>query len=307
MTEKTHITVLKEEGVEALNIKEAGVVVDATLGAHGHAEVILRALREEGTFIGIDADPLAIENATRDLKGKATIILSVGNFRDIDSILNAHSIEAVDGILADLGWRMEQFSGNGKGFSFQVDEPLIMTYGDSSAYPFTARDIVNEWEEESIDNILEGYGEERFHGRIARNIVEARATTPIETTYDLVEIVRRAVPAFYRNGKINPATRTFQALRIAVNDELRALEDFLKKSVGRLHEEGRLAVITFHSLEDRIVKHTFRTFAHDGQGIVITKKPILPTREEIVKNPRSRSAKLRIFEKHEHSRTDSNL
>lgn len=307
MALEKHITVLKEEGVEALSIKPDSIVVDATLGAHGHADLILDTLGKKGVFIGIDADPLAIENAGRDLEGKAKIILSVGNFKEINSILDAHSIEAVDAVLADLGWRMEQFSGNGKGFSFQVDEPLVMTYGDPSKYPFTARDIVNEWEEESIDNILEGYGEERFHGRIARNIVEARATTPIETTHDLVEIVKRAVPAFYRNGKINPATRTFQALRIAVNDELRALEDFLGKSTARLKEGGRLAIITFHSLEDRIVKHTFRTFAHDGRGIVITKKPILPTREEIIKNPRSRSAKLRIFEKHEYSSTNNTV
>jgi 16S rRNA (cytosine1402-N4)-methyltransferase len=307
MKSTTHITVLREEGVEALNIKPDSIVADATLGAHGHADLILSKLAKKGTFIGIDADPLAIENATLDLNGEAKIILSVGNFREINSILDAHAIEKVDAILADLGWRMEQFSGNGKGFSFQVDEPLVMTYGDSALYPFTARDIVNEWEEESIDNILEGYGEERFHGRIARNIVEARTTTPIETTHDLVEIVKRAVPAFYRNGKINPATRTFQALRIAVNDELRALEDFLKKSVERLEEGGRLAVITFHSLEDRIVKHTFRTFAHDGRGIVITKKPILPTREEIIKNPRSRSAKLRIFQKNELKSANNSL
>ncbi len=305
MPEKIHITVLKDEAVDALNINPKGIVVDATLGAHGHAEVILGKLSKEGIFIGIDADPLAILSAENELKGKANILLNVGNFRDIDSILNAHAIEKADAILADLGWRMEQFSGNGKGFSFQIDEPLLMTYGEEEKYEFTARDIVNEWDEEHIDNILEGYGEERFHGRIARNIVEAREIARIETTHDLVEIVKRAVPSFCRNGKINPATRTFQALRIAVNDELRALEDFLKKSVERLQHEGRLAVITFHSLEDRIVKHTFRSFEHDGQGKVITKKPIVPTREEIIRNPRSRSAKLRIFEKHEHTITNN--
>lgn len=293
--------------MEALNIKPDSIVVDATLGAHGHADLIIEKLGKKGTFIGIDADPLAVENATCELKGTAIKILHVGNFREINSILKINSINRADAILADLGWRMEQFSGNGKGFSFQIDEPLLMTYGNEEEYPFTARDIVNDWDEESIDNILEGYGEERFHGRIARNIVEARENASIETTHDLVEIVKRAVPTFYRNGKINPATRTFQALRIAVNDELRALEDFLRKSIESLEEDGRLAVITFHSLEDRIVKHTFRSFAHDGRGIVITKKPIVPTREEIRDNPRSRSAKLRIFEKHEHSSTNNTL
>lgn len=307
MTQKTHITVLKDEAVSALEIKPNSVVVDATLGAHGHADIILGTLAKEGTFVGIDADALAIEHAQKELVGDAEIILAVGNFKDINSILDAQRIGAVDGILADLGWRMEQFSGNGKGFSFQVDEPLIMTYGDPTLYPFTAHDIVNEWDEEHIDNILEGYGEEQFHRRIAHAIVEARTEGEIKTTTDLVQIVRSAVPAKYRNGKINPATRTFQALRIAVNDELGVLETFLKHSIGRLADNGRIAVITFHSLEDRIVKHTFRAFAHDGHGIVITKKPILPTRDEVVENPRSRSAKLRIFEKHEHSRTNNNL
>lgn len=308
MTQKTHITVLKDEAVSALTIKPDSVVVDATLGAHGHADLILDALTPGGTFVGIDADELAIRNAKSAFSTQSACIhLVVGNFKEIDSILDALSIEKVDAILADLGWRMEQFSGNGKGFSFQVDEPLVMTYGEKEGYPFTAHDIVNEWDEEHIDNILEGYGEERFHGRIARTIVEARSKGEIKTTNDLVEIVRSAVPHMYRNGKINPATRTFQALRIAVNDELGVLETFLKKSINRLESGGRLAVITFHSLEDRIVKHTFRTFAHDGLGNVITKKPILPTRDEIIKNPRSRSAKLRVFEKNEFASTHNNI
>jgi 16S rRNA (cytosine1402-N4)-methyltransferase len=213
--------------------------------------------------------------------------------------LDEEHIEKVDGILADLGWRMEQFSGNGKGFSFQVDEPLVMTYGDPESYPFTASDIVNEWDEENLIDILEGYGEERYARRIAKGIVKAREGTPISTTFDLVRVITESVPHSYRKGKINPATRTFQALRMTVNDELGVLASFLEAAERRLAEGGRLVVITFHSLEDRVVKHTLRDFARDQRGTVLTKKPILPTREEILSNRRSRSAKLRVFEKHE--------
>ena len=295
---KAHVTVLAEEAVEALAIKSLSVIVDATFGAGGHARRICEQLGPKGTFVGIDADPLAVEKGKEILHDvKAHTHLIVGNFRTINSILEHLHIAKADGILADLGWRMEQFSGNGKGFSFQVDEPLIMTFGEPKDYLFTARDIVNEWEEESIKNILKGYGEERFSGRIARTIVERREEKPIETTFELVDIIRSAVPAFYRNGRLHPATRTFQALRIAVNDEFQALEQFIKDSIERLNPKGRLAIITFHSLEDRIVKHLFRTYAHDSIGTLVTKKPIAPTKEELSHNPRSRSAKLRVFEK----------
>jgi 16S rRNA (cytosine1402-N4)-methyltransferase len=184
---------------------------------------------------------------------------------------------------------MEQFSGNGKGFSFQVDEPLIMTLGDAMGYAFTAGDIVNDWEEESLVNILTGYGEERYARRIAKGIVEAREKGPIRTTKDLVSIIERVVPKGYLHGRIHPATRTFQALRITVNDEFETLSEFIEKAIMALAPKGRLAIITFHSLEDRIVKHAFRAYMEKGEGTVITKKP----------NTRSRSAKLRVFEKHE--------
>jgi 16S rRNA (cytosine1402-N4)-methyltransferase len=292
-----HTTVLLNEAVDALAINTDGVYVDATLGAHGHGGRIVAGLGSKGTYIGIDADVTAIRDAETDLKGVCTIKLLTGNFRDIDSLLDEQGIHAVDGILADLGWRMEQFSGNGKGFSFQVDEPLVMTYGDAEKYPFTARDVVNEWDEENIISILEGYGEERYAWRIAKAICAERINAPISTTFSLKEVIERAVPAHYLHGKIHPSTRTFQALRIAVNDELRALETFLAKCFELLTPHGRLAIITFHSLEDRIVKHTFRNFSHDQKGVLITKKPILPTREEMNSNKRARSAKLRIFEK----------
>ncbi len=295
-----HISVLQKEAIEALAIKNPSIIVDATFGSGGHALKIVELLNAKGTFIGIDADPEAIEKGKKILKSaKCTTHLAENNFRNIDSVLVPLHIEKVDAILADLGWRMEQFSGNGKGFSFQIDEPLIMTFGDQVKYPFVARDILNDWEEEDIKNVLKGYGEERFAGRIARHIVETRKVKPFETTFELVATIEHAVPAFYRRGKIHPATRTFQALRIAVNDEFDALEEFVKKSIALLTEGGRLAVITFHSTEDRIVKHLFRTFAHDHVGLVVTKKPIVPTRDEQKENPRSRSAKMRIFEKHE--------
>jgi 16S rRNA (cytosine1402-N4)-methyltransferase len=293
-----HITVLTDEAVEALAISEHSVVVDATLGSSGHAQQIVSMLGKHGHFVGIDADSEAIAQGGATLsESTCKVDLCIGNFRNIDSILGLKNIEHVDAILADLGWRMEQFSGNGKGFSFQVDEPLIMTYGDPTQYVFTARDIINEWEEESIKNILGGYGEERFAGRIATAIVAARADKSINTTLELVDIIRGAVPAFYRNGRINPATRTFQALRITVNDELAAVEEFIAKSIALLHSHGRLAIITFHSIEDRIVKHLFKQYAHDQVGVVLTKKPIIAGVAELHNNPRARSAKLRIFEK----------
>ncbi len=297
---KTHITVLRNEAVKALAIKKAHVVVDATLGSCGHSSEIIGQLGKSGVFIGIDADPRAIELAPEKLpKGTCAIHLRVGNFKDIDSILEKLGITQVDAILADLGWRMEQFGGNGKGFSFQSDEPLVMTYGDPKEYPFTARDIVNDWKEQDIANVLKGYGEEKFARKIAQAIVLKREESPIETTHELVSLIEQTVPAFYKHGKIHCATRTFQALRIAVNDEFEVLEIFIKKAIEYLSDGGKLAIITFHSTEDRIVKHLFRQLAHDHIGYVCTKKPMQPTPEEISSNPRARSAKLRVFEKHE--------
>jgi 16S rRNA (cytosine1402-N4)-methyltransferase len=300
MTDKTlHISVLQQEAIEALAINESSIIVDATLGSSGHAKEITARLGKKGTFIGIDADALAIEHGAKVLhNARCTTQLCVGNFRNIDETLSSLKIEAVDGILADLGWRMDQFGGNGKGFSFQHDEELLMTFGEPSEYPFVAKDILNDWKEEDIKNVLKGYGEEKFSGRIARHIVEAREQKPITRTTELVEIVENAVPVFYRKGKIHPATRTFQALRIAVNDEFDALQTFITQSVLKLRNNGRLVVITFHSTEDRIVKHSFKNLVENHVGSLVVKKPIAPSREEVLRNPRSRSAKMRIFQKH---------
>lgn len=294
-----HTTVLLKEAVDALGVSKGATIVDATLGSGGHAAEIRSRLGSEGMLIALDADKSAIE-AAEALRAPNVVLLHA-NFRDIDNALREISVETVDGILADLGWRMEQMSGGGKGFSFRQDEPLIMTYGDPVAYPFTARDIVNEWSEESIKNVLKGYGEERFSGRIARAIVERREESPIETSAELAEIVSQAVPAFHRHKKTHPATQTFQGLRIAVNDELAVLEEFIQKAVTLLRPGGHLAIITFHSIEDRIVKHTFRQLASEDIGMVITKKPIKATEAEKESNPRSRSAQLRVFQTYEKS------
>lgn len=295
-----HITVLAEEAIAALNIKKHASIVDATLGAGGHGREILSRLDRGGVFVGIDADPSAIETArvNPDFSGsRAGIHLVTGNFRNIDAILENLGLKKVDGILADLGWRMEQVEKGGKGFSFRKDEPLVMTYGDPNEYLFTAEDIVNDWEESDIANVLKGYGEERFARRIAQRIVEARKIAPITRSIQLAHIVESGTPHSYTKGKIHPATRTFQALRIAVNDELAALTEFIEKAVLLLLPEGRLAIISFHSTEDRIVKHAFRTLAQRQEVKLVNKRPITPEDREITNNPRARSAKLRVLEK----------
>jgi 16S rRNA (cytosine1402-N4)-methyltransferase len=209
------------------------------------------------------------------------------------------NIKKVNGVVFDLGLSSDHFENSGRGFSFKKDEPLLMTFEkDLTKARFTARDIVNDWDEENIADILYGYGEEKFSRRIAKNIVEARKEKAINTTTDLVEIIEKSVPVWYKKGrKTHFATKTFQALRITVNDELETLKDGLKKGFDALEKQGRLVVVSFHSLEDRIIKNFMRDKKNEREGILITKKPIVPSREEIKENPRSRSAKLRIIEK----------
>jgi 16S rRNA (cytosine1402-N4)-methyltransferase len=290
-----HITVLQQEAVDGLTLAPSDTVVDATFGSGGHAKEIIKRLDGKGTYIGIDADETAFTGKSfKD--AKPTIHLVNNNFRNITDILGSLHIKNADAILADLGWRMEQFAEGGKGFSFMHDEPLHMTFGDPSKYDFTARDVVNEWGESSLADIIFGYGEERASRKIAKAIVDARKKAPIETTGELVTIIESVFPKLHYR-KVNPSTKTFQALRIAVNDELGALEQFLKDGFASLSEGGRMAIITFHSLEDRVVKHYFRTLKDAGLANVTTKKPIVPSREELSQNPRARSAKLRIITK----------
>ncbi|OGG44277.1 16S rRNA (cytosine(1402)-N(4))-methyltransferase [Candidatus Kaiserbacteria bacterium RIFCSPHIGHO2_01_FULL_48_10] len=294
-----HTSVLLNETVTGLSLKKGTTVVDATVGTGGHAEKIAESIGEKGTVLAIDADSASLERSQKRLTDSpAKIIFVQGNFRNLKKIAHEAGIESAEGIVFDLGWHAEQLA-SGKGLSFNADEPLLMTL--SLPAGITAKDIIANWEEEDIATLLREYGEERFAGRIARVIVESRRRHSIETSKQLADVVSSAVPTFYRRGRIHPATRTFQALRIAVNDELNALTEGLADALSLLSSGGRIAVISFHSLEDRIVKQIFRKAEDEHRGRRITKKPIVPTSEERAKNPRARSAKLRIFEKNNDS------
>lgn len=313
--ESIHEPVLLQEVVTGLSIsKETSDIwyLDGTLGGAGHAIAIAKALCGDVNIIALDQDIVAIDRAREKLPGilngtdsmsddggpnhVGKLILECENFRNLDKVLETHGVEGVDMILMDLGFSSDELENSGKGFSFQKDEPLLMIMGDPHKHMFTARDIVNRWTEEDIANVIFGYGEERFARRIARAIVNYRVKKQIETTFELVEIVKMSVPGFYKRGKTNPATKTFQALRIAVNDELNALKEGLVKGYAALNGGGRMAIISFHSLEDRIVKDFYKEKAKTG-AIIITKKPIIASDQERAENPRSRSAKLRIIEK----------
>jgi 16S rRNA (cytosine1402-N4)-methyltransferase len=296
-----HTTVLLHEAVEGLRIGPNDIIVDATFGSGGHAREIATLLDSDGLYIGIDADASALQpDVVKEKIGEVhcKVALINDNFKNLTNILSSLQHETVNGVLADLGWRMEQFADGAKGFSFQHDGPLHMTFGEPSDYLFTAEDIVNEWEEENIADILYGYADERFSRRIAKGIVEARQHGRIKTTFQLVDIIERSVPKVILHKRLHPATKTFQALRITVNDELTVLQQFIKDGFAALKPSGRLAIITFHSIEDRVVKHSFRELAQSGHGVLITKKPISPSGEELAANPRSRSAKLRIIQKY---------
>ena len=289
-----HFPVLLEETVNLLSREGEAVYVDATIGLGGHSYELLRR-NPKAYLIGIDKDPNALEVAERRLKEfEGRFSLYQADYRDIDEVLKAEGVEAVDGILMDLGVSMLQLKTPERGFSFMEEAPLDMRMDPRQR--LTAYDVVNRYSERELARIIREYGEERFAPRIARAIVQYRRKKPIETTRELAEIVERAVPkGFYR--RIHPATKTFQAIRIEVNRELEHLKEALLKIPNLLKVGGRVAVISFHSLEDRIVKHTFRHFEKEGLLRVLTKKPITPSEEEIRKNPPSRSAKLRAAER----------
>jgi 16S rRNA (cytosine1402-N4)-methyltransferase len=289
-----HKTVLLHEAVDALELSESDIVVDATFGSGGHAKEITKFLSNKGTYIGIDADMTALDISKLGNVSPQTHLVH-DNFSNISGILKSLDIDSVDAILADLGWRMEQFADGEKGFSFMHDGPLHMTFGDPEDYAFTAYDIVNDWDEDVIADILYGYSQERYARRIAKHIVETRREESIQTTTQLAALVEYALPRQAKKGKINPATKTFQALRIAVNDELGVLEKFIKEAFVHLNPGGRLAIISFHSIEDRIVKHSFRELKDAGLGVLNPKKPLVPSEEEQRENPRARSAKLRVI------------
>lgn len=293
-----HITVLQNEAITALSLKPDSIVVDATFGGGGHAKLICEQLGPKGIYIGIDADQTAFAgNSLLAQKNGPTVHLVHDNFANLTNILDSLGIKKVDAILADLGWRTDQFTDGGKGFSFSADEPLLMTYGAPEQYQFTAYDIVNSWDEENIADVLYGYAEERYSRRIARAIVLARESGEIKTASELAALIESAVPVFYKKGRIHAATKTFQAIRIAVNDELGKLEQFITAALDSLRPNGVLAIISFHSLEDRVVKLRFREYAQSDDFTLLTKKPIAATREELLINPRARSAKLRVIKR----------
>ena len=293
-----HKTVLLNETIEGLNLKKDSIVIDGTFGGGGHSLEICKKFPNV-KIIAIDQDANAFLKAKPRFKDiKCDIDFINTNFRSLDKATK----EKVDGIIFDLGLSSDQLENSGRGFSFLKDEPLLMNMKKSkkenpSSEDLTAFEVVNTWEEKNLADIIYGFGEERFSRRIAKGIVEARKKSKIETTFDLIKIIESSVPAMYRKGKINCATKTFQALRITVNDEVGALKEGLDKGFDKLKIGGRMSVISFHSLEDRIVKRFFKEYEKEGLLKLINKKPITPSKEEIINNNRSRSAKLRVIEK----------
>lgn len=294
-----HTSVLLQEILAGLDIKRDDVFLDGTINGGGHSRAVSERLGEKGMIIGLDLDGNALGKARERLAGSASkVILKQANFRNLDSILAEIGLKAVDKILLDLGLSSNQFDESGRGFSFQKDEALLMTFkSDPGPEDLTAFNIVNTWDEENIAQIIESYGEEKFAKKIAHAIVFERQSKEIRTTAELVAIIKSALPKRELHKRLHPATKTFQALRITVNDELGALREGLRKGFEHLKLGGRMAVISFHSLEDRAVKFFFKELAQEEKGLIITKKPITPSQTEILENPRSRSAKLRIIEK----------
>lgn len=305
-----HKSVLLNETIDGLNIKPDGIYVDGTLGGGGHAYEVCRRLGEKGSIIGIDQDAAAIEAASARLKDfgeKVTIVRS--NYCDMKSKLHELGIDKVDGIVLDLGVSSYQLDTAERGFSYREDAPLDMRM--DTRQKMTARDIVNDYTEADLYRVIRDYGEDKFAKNIAKHIVQARAVKPVETTAELSEIIRASIPMKFQKKSGHPAKRTFQAIRIELNRELDVLRDSLDDMIDLLNPGGRLCIITFHSLEDRIVKSAFRknenpctcppgfpvcVCGKKSKGSIITKKPILPSEEELEYNSRSKSAKLRIFE-----------
>lgn len=307
-----HYSVLRDETIEELNIKPDGIYVDGTLGGAGHSIEICKRLSEKGRLIGIDQDSDAIAAASERLKDymdRVTIVRS--NYSDMKNVIHNLGIDKVDGIVLDLGVSSFQLDTPKRGFTYRVeDAPLDMRMDDRQA--LTARDIVNDYSEMELFRIIRDYGEDKFAKNIAKHIVQARANKPIETTGELNEIIKAAIPSKVRATGGHPSKRTYQAIRIELNHELDVLQDNLDDMIDLLNDEGRICIITFHSLEDRIVKSNFKknenpctcpsnfpvcVCGNKSKGHVITRKPILPSEKELEENSRSKSAKLRVFEK----------
>ncbi|HEY5626821.1 MAG TPA: 16S rRNA (cytosine(1402)-N(4))-methyltransferase RsmH [Nitrospira sp.] len=298
MAVRGHFPVMPAELLFWLKPQEGQVFLDCTVGYCGHAEIILEASAPTGSVIGIDRDEQAITAGRQRLaRFGSRAFLIKGNFVELKRHLAEQGISSIHGALFDLGVSSPQIDEPARGFSFQAEGPLDMRMDRSAGV--TAAEIVNRTDEADLANMIYQFGEERYSRRIARAIVAARAARPLESTVDLVSVVEAAVPAHYRRGRIHCATRTFQALRIVVNQELEHIESALRDAADVLAPGGRLCVISFHSLEDRIVKHTFRALSSEADGDleILTKRPQLPTDEEIERNARSRSAKLRVIQR----------
>lgn len=294
--QKLHIPVMLDEILDYLNLSPGKIIVDATVGTAGHSLEILERIQPQGRLIGIDRDQESLSVASERLRnfGDACELI-YGNFLDIDNILKKMNIKKIDGLLFDLGVSSFQLEDPQRGFSFQYEGPLDMRLDRTSF--ISAYDLVNNLNQGEISALLWAFGQERWHNRIARFLVQERERQPITTTLQLSNIIIRAIPYRYRHYRIHPATRTFQAVRIAVNRELETLETSIAKAIEFLNRSARICVISFHSLEDRIVKLSFRKFSSEGKIKIITPKPLTPTLAEVKNNPSSRSAKLRVAER----------
>ena len=295
-SQELHTPVLVQEILEQLGCRPGRVYVDCTVGMGGHSEAILKATQPNGRLIGLDRDDAAIKVARERLQDFGSqFMIFHEDFRRLEVVLDHLGIDRVDGVLFDLGVSSLQLSDPERGFSFREVGPLDMRMDRRTER--TAADYVNQAPEKELSDVLYQYGEERWSRRIARAIVAKRKTDPIRSTQQLSDLVIRSVPPFARSRRIHPATRTFQALRILVNSELEGLSDVIKTATTRIHIGGRVCVVAFHSLEDRIVKHVFREMGRESRVFrVVTKKPIRPGEAEVERNPRSRSARLRVVE-----------
>ncbi|MFH1824728.1 MAG: 16S rRNA (cytosine(1402)-N(4))-methyltransferase RsmH [Candidatus Firestonebacteria bacterium] len=294
----THIPVLLNEVIGFLNLKDNGIYVDATLGEGGHSLNILENSGKEIKIIGIDKDLEVLNIAKERLKKfKDRVFIVKDNFKNIDKILKEMKVEKIDGILFDLGVSSFQLESKDRGFSFKYNSSLDMRMDKSQ--DLVAKDLVNKLPEKDIEEIIKVFGEERFSRRIAENICKERKKKEIETTFELVEVIHSSLPKKFWYKRIHPATKTFQSLRIVVNDELGNLQEALKKALNFMNESSRICIISFHSLEDRIVKRFFNEYSKTENQIlkIITKKPVVPSYEEVFSNPRCRSSKLRVAER----------
>ena len=294
--EEIHTPVLLNEVLEILDPQPGGRYIDGTVNGGGHAKEILDRIGDVGSLLGIDRDSALIARLKKKCEDRKNLTAVCGSYARMDEIAKTYGFESVNGILLDLGFSSYHVDQSGRGFSFLRNEPLDMRY-DTTENRLTANIIVNTWLSADLARIAVEYGEERFAKRIASAIVETRERKPIRTTFDLVAVIREAVPRPARHGKIHPATRMFQALRIAVNNELGELAAGLEKGIGLLVPGGKMIVISFHSLEDGAVKRVFRSKNQEGIVEIITKKPMVATSDEIRKNARARSAKLRAIKK----------